>query len=114
MKRESKGNRKPQETENSRSTIGNILVKGGITMAKIIMGIKLNQRNETAKALQDILTRHGCIINTRLGFHEVSDVSCSEQGYILLEFANNSDTEVLEMQKEMEALGELTVKTMEL
>ena len=83
-------------------------------MAKIIMGIKLNQRNETAKALQDILTRHGCIINTRLGFHEVSDVSCSEQGYILLEFANNSDTEVLEMQKEMEALGELTVKTMEL
>jgi len=83
-------------------------------MAKIIMGIKLNQRNETAKALQDILTRHGCMINTRLGFHEVSEVSCSEQGYILLEFAANSDDEIMEMKKEIEALGELTVKIMEL
>jgi len=83
-------------------------------MAKIIMGIKLNQRNETAKALQDILTRHGCMINTRLGFHEVSEVSCSEQGYILLEFAANSDNEIMEMKKEIEALGELTVKIMEL
>ena len=83
-------------------------------MTKIIMGIKLNQRNETATALQDILTRHGCMINTRLGFHEVSDVSCSEQGYILLEFAANSEAEILEMKKEIEALGELTVKMMEL
>jgi len=83
-------------------------------MTKIIMGIKLNQRNETAAALQDILTRHGCMINTRLGFHEVSDVSCSEQGYILLEFAANSEVEILVMKKEIEALGELTVKTMEL
>ena len=83
-------------------------------MTKIIMGIKLNQRNETAAALQDILTRHGCIINTRLGFHEVSDVSCSEQGYILLEFSANSESEILEMKKEIEAMGELTVKTMEL
>ena len=81
---------------------------------KIIMRIKLSQRTDTAKALQDILTRHGCMINTRLGFHEVSDVSCSQEGYILLEFANNSDAEVMEMKKEIEALGELTVKTMEL
>jgi len=83
-------------------------------MAKTIMGIKLNQRNETAKALQDILTRHGCIINTRLGFHEVSEISCSEQGYIILEFAANSDDEVMEMKKEIEALDDITVKTMEL
>lgn len=83
-------------------------------MAKIIMGIKLNQRNETAKALQDILTRHGCMINTRLGFHEVSETACSEQGYILLEFAANSDKEIMEMKKEIEALGDLTIRTMEL
>jgi len=83
-------------------------------MTKIIMGIKLSQRNETAAAFQDILTRHGCIINTRLGFHEVSDSSCSNQGYILLEFADNSNAEIEELQKEIEALGELTVKTMEL
>lgn len=83
-------------------------------MTKIIMGIKLSQRHETAKAFQDILTQHGCIINTRLGFHEVSDSSCSDQGYIILEFADNSNAEIEELQKEIEALGELTVKTMEL
>jgi hypothetical protein len=84
-------------------------------MSKMIMGIKLNQRHETAKALQDILTQHGCIINTRLGVHEVSDVTCSEQGYILLEFAGNADgREIDEMQAHIEALGGLTVKRMEL
>ena len=83
-------------------------------MTKVIMGIRLNQRNETAIALQEILTRHGCIINTRVGFHEVSELFCSEQGYILLDFVANSEKEVAEMKKEIEALGELTVKTMEL
>lgn len=84
-------------------------------MAKMIMGIKLNQRHETAKALQDILTQHGCIINTRLGVHEVSDISCSEQGYILLEFSGNAPAEeIREMLIEIEALGGLTVKMMEL
>ena len=81
-------------------------------MAKIVMGIKLSQRIETAKALQDILSRHGCIINTRLGFHEAS--SCSNEGYILLTFTESSDDEVEEMQNEIEALGDISVKTMEL
>ena len=84
-------------------------------MAKMIMGIKLNQRHETAKALQDILTEHGCIINTRLGVHEVSDDSCSDQGYILLEFAGNAAAEeIRRMRIAIEALGGLTVKMMEL
>jgi len=83
-------------------------------MAKTIMGIKLSQRIETAKALQDILSRHGCIINTRLGFHEASATACSNEGYILLTFTENSDDEVDEMQNEIEALGDITVKTMDL
>ena len=83
-------------------------------MAKVVMGIKLSQRIETAKALQDILSRHGCIINTRLGFHEASATSCSNEGYILLTFTESSDDEVEEMQNEIEALGDISVKTMEL
>jgi len=83
-------------------------------MTKIIMGIKLDHRLDSAKALQDILTRHGCIINTRLGFHEASETSCSEQGYIILELIGNAEEESKIMKQEIEALGENTVKTMEL
>ena len=83
-------------------------------MTKIIMGIKLSQRHETAKSLQDILTRYGCIINTRLGVHEVSDQTCSEQGYIILEFSANADEEIHKMKAEMYALGGLKIETMEL
>lgn len=84
-------------------------------MGKIIMGIKMNQRHESAKSLQDILTKHGCIINTRLGFHEVSETTCSEQGYIILELTGKDiGDEVAQMMKEIEDLGEMTVRTMEL
>lgn len=83
-------------------------------MTKTIMGIRLSHRRDTASTLQDILTRYGCIINTRLGVHEASDTTCSEQGYIVLEFRNGSDAEVAAMQKELSALEGLVVRTMEL
>ncbi len=83
-------------------------------MGKLIMGLKLSQRQETARALQEILTRYGCVINTRLGFHDAGPDSCSEQGYILLEFVNDSDEEVDKMKAEIQALGSITLKTMEL
>ena len=80
--------------------------KEDVKMTKIIMGIKLSQRHETAKSLQDILTRYGCIINTRLGVHEVSDQTCSEQGYILLEFSANRDDGAVNARRQM-SYGEL-------
>ncbi len=83
-------------------------------MGKLIMGLKVSQRQETAKALQDVLTKYGCIINTRLGFHDASAEACSEQGYIVLEFVSGTDEEVSAMKAELEAIGGITVATMEL
>ena len=83
-------------------------------MGKLVMGIKVNQRQETAKALQDVLTKNGCIINTRLGFHDASTDSCSEQGYILLEFVTGTEAEAMAMKAEIEAIGGMNVATMEL
>ena len=83
-------------------------------MGKLIMGIKVSQRQETAKALQDVLTKNGCIINTRLGFHDASIEACSEQGYIVLEFVSGADAEVLNMKAELEAINGIKVATMEL
>ena len=52
---------------------------------KIILGIRLRDRRQRAPNLQEILTRHGCCIRTRIGLHEVSDDLCSPCGTILLE-----------------------------
>ncbi len=42
-----------------------------------IMAIKISPRNEIAPKVQEILTRNGCIIKTRLGLHEATNDSCS-------------------------------------
>ncbi len=42
-----------------------------------IMAIKISPRNEIAPNVQEILTRNGCIIKTRLGLHEATNDSCS-------------------------------------
>jgi len=35
--------------------------------------------------LQEVLTKNGCIIRTRLGLHEADEKKCSECGVIILE-----------------------------
>lgn len=52
---------------------------------KVILGIRLKDRQQRAPNLQEVLTRHGCCIRTRIGLHEVSDEMCSPAGTILLE-----------------------------
>ncbi len=82
-------------------------------MSKIIMGISLAQRHETAKEVQELLTKYGCFIKTRLGVHGASEDSCSEQGLILLEFLNNSDKEAYNLEKELSLASSVVVKKME-
>ncbi|UZP02119.1 hypothetical protein JW813_10320 [Clostridium botulinum] len=53
-------------------------------METIIMAVTIDPRSAHAPEVQTILTKHGCIIKTRIGLHEVSKNSCSEQGLIIL------------------------------
>ncbi len=50
-----------------------------------ILGIKLAKRTETAPMLQEILSKYGCNIKTRIGLHDVRDGICAPDGVILLE-----------------------------
>lgn len=56
-----------------------------------IMAITLEPRTDHAPGLQEVLTKHGCIIKMRLGLHETSDGKCSERGLILLQLCGNND-----------------------
>ncbi len=51
----------------------------------IIYGVHIHNRNENALRVQELLTRYGCNIKTRLGLHEVSEDFCSSAGLLLLE-----------------------------
>ena len=63
-----------------------------------IVGIKLENRNETAISVQNTLTEYGCYIKVRLGLHDIGGKVCSQNGLILLELiaANNIIDEFLE------------------
>jgi len=63
-----------------------------------IVGIKLENRNETAVRVQNTLTEYGCYIKIRLGLHNLNEQVCSQNGLILLELVakNNIIDEFLE------------------
>ncbi len=50
-----------------------------------IMAIKINGRTAKAPHVQEILTRYGCNIKTRVGFHETSEDQCSMDGILILQ-----------------------------
>ena len=54
-----------------------------------IIGIKINNRVENAVQVQEILTKYGCIIKTRIGLHEEIHGQCSPRGLILLEIIDD-------------------------
>lgn len=81
-------------------------------MSKIIMGIKLIERVKTAKDFQELLTKYGCDINTRLGLHSASSDSCSPDGIIILEFVNDVDDKVEEFEKKLHEIGKVEVQKM--
>lgn len=79
---------------------------------RTIMGIQIENRREEAVKVQELLTKHGCIIKTRLGLHEVQE-GCSPKGLILLEFEHDESGEYDVLKEELNALEDVIAKTME-
>ncbi|MDD3436333.1 MAG: hypothetical protein PHC64_04180 [Candidatus Gastranaerophilales bacterium] len=75
-----------------------------------IMGVRLDNRTQTAMEFQKILTHFGCIIKTRLGLHDVSDNKCAPHGIILLEVIN--DEEAKDFEKELLTIEGIELQTM--
>lgn len=82
-------------------------------MAKIIMGIQLEQRKETARSVQELLTEFGCSIKTRIGLHEASEDRCSSKGIIVLEFIDSAEKDALELEEKLLEMKDVIVKKME-
>ncbi|MBM3700249.1 MAG: hypothetical protein FJW68_04960 [Actinobacteria bacterium] len=65
-----------------------------------IMAIKVNGRIANAPAVQDVLTKYGCNIKTRVGFHEVNEDQCSTDGILILQLFGD-DSEIQAMNSEL-------------
>jgi hypothetical protein len=76
-----------------------------------VLGIKIVDRIKEAGLTQEVLSRYGNVITTRLGFHEVTDEVCSREAYILLHLKDDH-AESEKLAKELEPLGGIVIREM--
>jgi len=81
-------------------------------MSKIIMGFVLQERVKTASKVQELLSKYGCEINTRLGLHVASSKDCSPRGLIILEFIDGAEVAVEDFQKELLKIADVDIQKM--
>lgn len=80
---------------------------------RTIMGIQIGDREHEAIKVQELLTKYGCLIKTRLGLHETAvEGQCSSKGLIILEFLHHQDDEIAKFQQELSLLESVAVRQM--
>ena len=77
----------------------------------IILGVHITDRVKHAGNVQQVFTRFGAHIKTRLGLHEVMGRKASPNGLILLELACN-ETQCSQMVKALRAVRGIEVQKM--
>jgi hypothetical protein len=81
-------------------------------MAKTtVFGVLLSHRINTACKFQEIITKYGCSIKTRIGLHDVSEGKCSPNGVILLEVIGDNG-EITNLEKDLATIPEVKVQKM--
>lgn len=78
-----------------------------------IMGIVVENRDSKAPDIQEILTKFGCIINLRIGYHDKLNEACLNEGLIILELSDNKK-EIDKLEKELKTIKGIRVKVLEL
>ena len=77
------------------------------------MAIKLENRKDGATLVQNVLTRYGCFIKTRLGIpYHNEDESCANSGLIIIEVINQKA--LFDLKNELLQIGDITLNIMEI
>lgn len=81
-------------------------------MAKTtILGVLLKKRTVTSPEFQEVLSKYGCSIKTRIGIHNVSDGICSPDGVILLDLIGE-ESEINALEEAIKAIDGSEVQKM--
>jgi len=60
--------------------------------------IRIDQREKAADKVQQLLTGYGCIIRTRIGFHETDPKECASGGLIILHLTPGAEADKLKSE----------------
>jgi hypothetical protein len=77
-----------------------------------IIGILIRDRIKEAGRTQETLSKYHHIIQSRLGFHELSEEVCSRVGIIVLTLSGKNN-EWEKFENELAAIGGLEIKNIE-
>ncbi len=77
----------------------------------IVVGVHITERVQHAGQVQEVFTKYGCSIRTRLGLHEADAKVCSPNGLIILEMADD-DAVVAELIVALESIQGVEVQQM--
>ena len=77
-----------------------------------ILAIKVDGRTSNAVHVQEILTKFGCNIKTRVGFHEASADLCATDGIIVLQLFGE-DSIAKTMCEELDKLNGVSSRIIE-
>ncbi len=77
-----------------------------------IIGILIKDRIKEAGKVQKAMTDFAHIIETRMGFHEVSELKCSRIGFITLHL-RGEQSEWDKFDEVLSAIGGIEVKTIQ-
>ena len=75
------------------------------------MAVAIDPRSKVAPTVQEVLTKYGCIIKTRLGLHETSSNACSERGLVLLQIPAEADG-IDDLKSELLSIDGVSVNSM--
>lgn len=77
-----------------------------------IMSVSINSRIEEATHVQEVLTKKGSIIKTRLGIHDAVGSSNTNHGLLLLHLQGN-ENEIEALHHDLNAIGDVNANMMD-
>ncbi len=77
-----------------------------------IMVIKIGARRDKAPKVQEVLTKFGCSIKTRLGLHEAGNL-CSDEGILILQLTGDK-AEMKALEKALNQMENVQAKMVNL
>ena len=76
--------------------------------------ISVQKRKDIALKVQEVFTKYGCSIKTRLGLHDSCADSCAPDALIFLELVSGQNEDNLKLLKELEKIENIKVKFVEI
>lgn len=77
----------------------------------VVVGIRIMDRIKEAGRTQQVLSKHASVIQSRLGFHEVTEAVCSRVGLVVL-YLRDSGSRWEDLKNDLDKIGGIQVKIM--